>query len=68
MKLVIRAYDENDQVIPGHGFKWTGLRYRSTSWYRQLPWCYTIANVAYFLIYKNNKVLERVEHNLPSDI
>lgn len=65
MKLEIRAYDEDDVRIDSQCFEWNGLRHKATAWYRQLPWVYTIENVAYFLIVKHDKVIERVEHHLP---
>lgn len=65
MKLSIEAYDCDDNKIADHCFTWKGLRYKATSWYRQLPWRYTIARVAYFLIVKDKKVIEKVVHHLP---
>ena len=67
-RVIVDAYLSDDSRVSGHRIEWVGHRYRSTSWYRNLRWKYTIELIAYFLIKtKSGKTLERFDHELPED-
>lgn len=68
MRVMVEAYLANGQKVrkDGNGqLTWSGKRFRSTAWYRNLKWFYTIIPVAYYLIKSEGKTLERIDHELP---